>query len=355
MLHVVTGCAHDAAAAEAYHVGAPAGIVFIHEDGCVGCQFHHVGVVLHAHHIDCLSQGGVHVAQISVAICHGILAHIYLRALTVVGVIFVECCGKPVWGAVVVFVKQIYGQLAVPFRIVVAPCHHVADDFHVGVFGTDGFVELLIALVVVVALLARVGLVVFVAHLQIFQSERFGMPILGAHGTIFGCDGTVGIFDGIHALVNPGLDAIVGCHAAMPQTHVDHIERLGAQVLCQLQIFVIAQPVRGAVAPVHVPVSLTLFYRPDGAFPAESVVGTLLPLHKAASGEAHELRVHLPQHVGQIGTHAVLTVLERRREKAHHIKLHLSHAVENQGELCFRVVVVGCERGFVLRPAFCLG
>ena len=76
-----------------------------------------------------------------------------------------EGSGKPVGRAVVVLIKQVYGQGAVPFGVVIAPGHHVADDFHLGVLGTDGLIELLIALVIVVALLPGVGLVVLIAHL----------------------------------------------------------------------------------------------------------------------------------------------------------------------------------------------
>ena len=119
-------------------------------------------------------------------------------------------------------VKQVDRQRGVPFRIVVAPCHHIADDFHLWILGTDGFVELLVTLVVVVALLARVGLVVFVAHLQVFQTERFWVSVLGAHGTIFRCDRAIGILYGVHALINPRLDAIVGRHAAVPQPHIHY-------------------------------------------------------------------------------------------------------------------------------------
>ena len=203
-----------------------------------------------------------------------------------------------------------------------------------------------------VALLARVGLVVLVAHLQVFQSERLRMPVLGTHGTIFRCDGAIGILDGVQALVNPRLNAVVGRHTTVPQAHVHHIERLSTQVLGQLQIFVIAQSVGGAIAPVHVPVPLALLYRTDGALPAESVVGTLLAFHEAATGEAHELRVHLPQHIGEVGTHTVRTVLKCRWEEAHHVYLYLPYTIEDQRKLCLRVVAVGYECCLVFRPAF---
>ena len=96
LLHVVAGGSHHAAAAETYHVRAPAGIILVDEDRSIRGQFHYVGVVLHAHHIDGLAQSGIHIAQFAVAVGHGIFTHIYLRALAVVAVVLVESISKPV-------------------------------------------------------------------------------------------------------------------------------------------------------------------------------------------------------------------------------------------------------------------
>ena len=116
----------------------------------------------------------------------------------------------------------------------------------------------------------------------------------------------------------------------------------------------ITQSVGGAVAPVHVPMTFTLLNRSDGTFPAEGVVRTLLPLYKAAARETHELRVHLPQHIGQIRTHTVLTVLERRRKEAHHIYLYLSYPIEYQGKLRLWVIVVGGKGRLIFLPSLIL-
>ena len=112
----------------------------------------------------------------------------------------------------------------------------------------------------------------------------------------------------------------------------------------------ITQSVGGAVAPVHVPMTFTFLNRSDGTFPAEGVVRTLLPLYKAAAREAHELRMQLPQHIGEVWTHTVLSILEGGWEEAHHVELHLSYTIEHQGELCLRIVVVGSERCLVFLP-----
>ena len=60
------------------------------------------------------------------------------------------------------------------------------------------------------------------------------MTILGTECTIFRGNRTIGILQGIHALVNPRLDAIHRSHAAVPQTNIHHIERLGVQIFGKL-------------------------------------------------------------------------------------------------------------------------
>ena len=247
-------------------------------------------------------------------------------------------------------VQQIHGQTAAPFRIIIAPSHHIAYDFHIGIFGLDGIVELFVTLVIVIALLPRIGLVVLITHLKIFYSEGFWMTVFGTHGSILGTDGTVGILQRIQALVYPWLDTIVRCLSAVPYPHVHHVERFGPQILSQLQILMIPQSVGGTVAPVHIPVAFTLFDRTDGALPAEGIVGTLLPLHETTTRESHKLRMQLPQHVGQIRTHTVLTIAECGWEEAHHIQLHLSYTIEHKRELRLGIIVKSGQRGLVFCP-----
>ena len=78
-------------------------------------------------------------------------------------------------------VEQFNFLVAVPFRVVVAPCHHIAYEVHFGIFCQYGILEFPVALVVAVALLCGVVLVVFVANLQVFDVERFGMSVCGTH------------------------------------------------------------------------------------------------------------------------------------------------------------------------------
>ena len=180
------------------------------------------------------------------------------------------------------------------------------------------------------------------------------MAVLGAQGTVFRGHVAVGILQGGKRLVNPRLQRVDGRQTTVPQAHVHHIERLGTEILGHLQVLMETNAVGSAVTPVHVPVAGALLDGTDGAFPAEGVLRRDLSLDETAAGEAHELRAHLVQHLCQVGAQAVLTVLPRRREQAHHVKLQGALAVKHQGERGFRVVTVGSQLGAVLRPLLLL-
>ncbi len=137
----------------------------------------------------------------------------------------------------------------------------------------------------------------------------------------------------------------------MPQSDVHHIERLSPKVFGKLQIFVEAESVACAVAPVHILVSRALLNRSDGAFPAEGIVRRVLSLDEASAGEAHKFRVHIVEHLCEVGATAVLAVLERRREEAHHVKGNSAFAVGNNSKLSLRVVGVSLQRGGIFRPS----
>ena len=109
----------------------------------------------------------------------------------------------------------------------------------------------------------------------------------------------------------------------MSDSHIDHEEGVGSQVLGQLQQLVVAQSVGDLVAPVAVEVPRALLDGPDGLLPLEAVRGAVGvgPLDVAAAGEAHEARMEVGQHLSQIFAATVGTILERRRKKAHHIQV----------------------------------
>ncbi len=221
---------------------------------------------------------------------------------------------------------------------------------HLRVFGQHGIAEELVALVVVVTLLARVGLVVLVADFQVFDVERLWVAVLGAQRTILSGHRSVGILQGVERLVNPRLYRVDGREAAMPDAHVDHIERFGPQVLCQLQVLMEADAIGRAVAPVDIPVARTLFHWTDGALPAERVVGALLTFDKATAREAEKLRVEVIEHGCQVRTHPVLAVVERGGHEAHHVEVKLALASGLKPQQGFRMVGIAGHRGLILGP-----
>ena len=124
--------------------------------------------------------------------------------------------------------------------------------------------------------------------------------VLGTERTIFRGNRTVGILQGIHALINPRLDAVYRSHTAVPQTYVYNIERLGVQILSKLQILIESHTIAGTVAPVYVLMARTFLDRTDGLLPVESIFRRFLSLYVAAAWEADELRMDVIEKLSQI-------------------------------------------------------
>ena len=76
-------------------------------------------------------------------------------------------------------IKQFHALVAFPLRVVIAPGYHVTDEVHLRIFRQYGILELLEALVVMVALSRRIRLVVLITNLQILDVVWFRMTILG--------------------------------------------------------------------------------------------------------------------------------------------------------------------------------
>ena len=332
------------------HIRCPHTVVEVGEDRSVGCHGHNIRIVLDAHHIDSLTECSIERAHIAEALGYGIFAYINLAALAVVVIILVEVLGKPGWVSVVVLVEQLYALVAFPLRVIIAPGYHVADEMHLRIFRQYGILELLEALVVVVALSRRIRLVVLITNLQILDVVWFRMTVLGTQGTILGGNRTIGILQGIHALVNPRLDAVHRSYTAVPQTYVYYIERLGVQVFGKLQILIESHTVAGAVAPVHVLMSRTLLDRTDGLLPVECILRRLLSLYVATARETDELRMDVIEKLSQIRAQAIFAVLESRREEAYHVENDGTLAVGYEFKLCLGIVGIGCKFCCIFGP-----
>ena len=247
-------------------------------------------------------------------------------------------------------IKEFNALIAVPLRIVIAPGYHVTDEVHLRIFCQYGILEFLEALVVMIALLARVWLVILITNLQVLDIVWLWMTILGTERTIFRGNRTIGILQGIHALVNPRLDAIYRSHTAVPQTNIHHIEWLGIQILSQLQILIKSHTVAGTVTPVHVLMSRTFLDRTDGLLPVESILRRFLSLYVATAREADELRMDIIEKLSQVRTQAVLAIFESRREKAYYIQNDGSLAISNEFKLSLCIVSVGGQLCCIFSP-----
>ena len=247
-------------------------------------------------------------------------------------------------------IKEFNALIAVPLRIVIAPGYHVTDEVHLRIFCQYGILEFLEALVVMIALLARVWLVILITNLQVLDIVWLWMTILGTERTIFRGNRTIGILQGIHALVNPRLDAVYRSHTAVPQTYVYNIERLGVQILGKLQILIKSHTVAGTVAPVYVLVTRTFLDRTDGLLPVESILRRFLSLYVATAREADELRMDIIEKLSQVRTQAILAILESRREEAYHIQNDGTLSVGYEFKLCFRIVGIGCKFSCIFGP-----
>ena len=91
------------------------------------------------------------------------------------------------------------------------------------------------------------------------------MSVLCTQRAILTRHGAIGILQCVHRLINPRLYGVEWREATMPEAHVDDIERLGVQVLGELQVFVKTQSVGGAIAPVDIPVAFALLHGTGGS------------------------------------------------------------------------------------------
>ena len=128
-----------------------------------------------------------------------------------------------------------------------------------------------------------------------------------------------------------------------------------SQILCQLQTLVVTQSVGHLVAPVAIQVPGTLFDGSYRLFPFKTVRGTISvgTLYVAATGEAHETWVKVGQHLCQVLTATVGTILEGRWEEADHVQINntLHRAFQHQPPLS--LVACSSDGGSQLLPFLC--
>ena len=177
--------------------------------------------------------------QVAVARAFGdrVFAHVDLVLAAVVRVVLAgRCSMKNSGDVVVVLVQQFDGAVlghAVP---------ELADQLHLGISLLDGVVEEGVTLVVERA-------AVLVADLHELQVERRGVAGLGPQRAPFALRRAVGVLDGIQGVLHVLVHLVHRHVVVVGHAAVDDEQRLGPDVLAELEIFVVAQAVVGMIAP----------------------------------------------------------------------------------------------------------
>ena len=335
LLYVVGRCSVTICAVESYHVGmpVPARRLLVDEDGCVARHLHHVAVVLHATHEDSFSESGIEVAEATTVAGHGILTHIHFPCVACIAVIAVVLIDEPLRRHVVVLINEIHGPLESPCDAVA-----IADELDIRISFGYGFLELSVAVVV------WTEPVVLIAYLKKSEVERSRMSVLDSHLPPIGVFVAIAILDGVECLLDIWLHIRV--LPVMPHTHVYHEHRFSSEVLGQLQVFHHTQSVGHGVEPVGIEVSGALLDGASALLPFESVGHShgSLAFHHTSARETEELGVQCFQHLGQVFSATVLTVLVCGREERHHVVVDGARLRAKQGKPS--VAVVACCSDF---------
>ena len=128
-----------------------------------------------------------------------------------------------------------------------------------------------------------------------------------------------------------------------------HGQRLGTDVLAELEILVEAEATRLVVVP-DVEVGLACLQRAHRLVPVIDVLETLSVAH-AAAREAHELGMERGDGLGQVLAQTVLTAHERLAgEQRDHIDAHVGCLQRYDGQAGFVAAALGGERSSILLP-----
>ncbi len=313
------------------------------EDRRVAHHRDRFAIVLATLHEDGFANGCVHVSKRSVVLRHGIFAHIDMGRGFGLVVITSVLANEEFRGFVVVLILQFHR-----FRDVVEQVA-VGDEVQIGPTSLDGVVELHITFHVVVTVEHELLLV---TDLQIFQVEWLRVTVLGTQASIIGIGASVGILDSVERLLDEGVDVVFIHPPIVSDTHVHHKHSVGAKVFGQFEVFVVTLPVGHLIIPVAVHVARTFLDGTDGFLPLKTVGLSVAPraLDVATTREAHETRMHVGQHLSQIGTATVFAALERRREQTDDIQEDDTLLVALQRQIALGIRTRGSDFSGIFLP-----
>ncbi|MNJ56764.1 hypothetical protein D3C77_523270 [compost metagenome] len=179
-----------------------------------------------------------------------------------------------------------------------------SDDFRIN--GLDRIVKHLVANVILRP-------EIFVANLNVLQSEGLRMSVQRPQCSPFARQGAIGVFNGIQHVLNPFIEFIDGNELTGPSlaSHpaVDDKHHFQAQILRHLQILMIAQSIRGPVMPER-PMRNPFCYITHRLLPSVRSFNRE-PLNKTASRKTEEGRGQSLQHAYKVRTQTVFTLFKR--------------------------------------------
>ena len=343
------------------------------QQGSICGHLHNVGIALQIGHKGGFVDAGSCMVPLAAVVVTGILSGKHLRSLAVVVVIAVHVVEEPLDGAVEMFVHEIGSQVGhrLPSVLKVLPVRARATgahDFYLGIGRTNLFHKELQTVEVEPAPL-------LVAHSDILEVERFGMPHLGTHFTPLGIGRPVGKLDKVQAVLDIRVQSrrisghvrplLLPVLVLAGHAHIQHRQWLGTNLLAQLEQLVeshaIALEIVGettlgeAVAPA-VDVGGTVFHGSQRLLPVITGVerGTL---HDTSAREAEHTGTHVVQGLYNVTAQTVPVALPRLHgEKAH--MLHITHprtrasvlVVQQHTQPCLAQGPGAPDYGFILFP-----
>ena len=182
---------------------------------------------------------------------------------------------------------------------------------HAGIGFLEGFIELLIPLVVFRP-------VVLVAYLEIFHRERFRMSGCRSHGAVSAVRRSQSIFQRPERLLQELIHRLFieqfRYSGLAGHADVAHVQRRHAGILAELQELMVSEPVGGPVVP-HQVVGRPL---PGIAYGVRELHGRLQAhaFHDAASGISEELRVCGHQCLHYVLSQSVSAVCVLRQQRS---------------------------------------
>ena len=303
LLHIVIGCTECPVVVEPDHIRLPVHIGHVRQHGRIAGQSHGSGVALQGGHV-----GRLHQRVIPGVSPGSIFSQEYLRPVLGEGIIAVVVRQEPFRRHVIMLVNEIASVFP---RASPAPF-----IFRSGGEWTRGVDQLNLRILfpnraMDQHITFKKGVPhLFVSDPQIFQPERRGMAQRSPKTSPFGVRSTIGEFDQIQSVLNPGPHLIQRNHSLVMRiiSAGKYGQGLCANVLTELKIFVIAQPQRLVITPVA-PSGRTVFRFSQRIFPAihgisvRRIQGSVM--HQAAAGKTHEFRLHVAKELRDIPAQSV--------------------------------------------------